>query len=33
MKISGSLLKKAASKGLNLAQIGKILCRPDDDDA
>ena len=32
MKISSLLLKKAAKKGLNLAQIGQILCRPDDDE-
>jgi hypothetical protein len=32
MKCSGSLLKEAASKGLTLAQIGDILCRPDEDD-
>jgi hypothetical protein len=32
MKCSGSLLKEAASKGLTLAQIGEILCRPDEDD-
>lgn len=31
-KISSLLLKRAAAKGLNLAQIGQILCRPDDDD-
>ena len=32
MKISSLLLKKAAALGLNLAQIGQILCRPDDDE-
>jgi DNA-binding transcriptional MerR regulator len=32
MKISSLLLKKAAATGLNLAQIGEILCRPDEDD-
>jgi len=32
MKISSLLLKRAAAKGLTLAQIGQILCRPDDDD-
>ena len=32
MKISTLLLKKAAAQGLNLAQIGQILCRPDDDE-
>lgn len=31
MKISGLLLKRAAAKGLTLAQIGTVLCRPDDD--
>jgi hypothetical protein len=31
-KISSLLLKIAAARGLNLAQIGKILCRPDEDD-
>lgn len=32
MKVSSLLLKKAASRGLNLAQIGQIFCRPDEDD-
>lgn len=32
MKISSLLLKKAAAKGLNLAQIGQFICRPDDDE-
>lgn len=32
IKISTLLLKKAASKGLTLAQIGQIMCRPDDDE-
>ena len=32
IKISTILLKKAASKGLTLSQIGQILCRPDDDE-
>ena len=32
MKISTILLKKAAACGLNLAEIGRILCRPDEDD-
>lgn len=32
MKISGSLLKRAAEKGLTLSQIGQIICRPDDDE-
>lgn len=32
IKITGSLLKEAARQGLTLAQIGKILCRPDDDE-
>lgn len=32
MKISALLLQQAAQRGLTLAQIGRILCRPDDDD-
>lgn len=32
IKITTLLLKEAAAKGLNLAQIGQILCRPDDDE-
>lgn len=32
IKISSLLLKQAASQGLTLAQIGSILCRPDDDE-
>ena len=32
MKVSTLLLKRAASRGLTLAQIGQIICRPDDDD-
>lgn len=32
MKIASLFLKKAARKGLNLSQIGQILCRPDDDE-
>ena len=32
LKISSLLLKRAASKGLTLTQIGQILCRPDDDE-
>ena len=32
MKISALLLRQAAQRGLTLAEIGKILCRPDDDD-
>ena len=32
MKISTMLLKQAAARGLTLAQIGQILCRPDEDD-
>ena len=32
MRISSTLLKKAAEKNLTLAQIGQILCRPDDDE-
>ena len=32
MKCSGTLLKEAASRGFTLAQIGEILCRPDEDD-
>ena len=32
MKISSLLLQKAAAHGLTLAEIGKILCRPDEDD-
>lgn len=33
MRISGTLLKKGAEAGLTLAQIGMILCRPDEDDS
>jgi hypothetical protein len=33
IKISTLLLKRGASRGLTLAQIGKILCRPDEDDS
>ena len=32
MRISSTLLKKGTQAGLTLAQIGQILCRPDDDD-
>lgn len=32
MRISSTLLKKGAKAGLTLAQIGQILCRPDEDD-
>lgn len=32
IKITNLLLKEAATKGLTLAQIGQILCRPDDDE-
>ncbi len=32
MRISNILLKLGAANGLTLAQIGLILCRPDDDD-
>ena len=32
MRISSTLLKKGAEAGLTLEQIGKILCRPDEDD-
>ena len=32
IKITTLLLKEAAAMGLNLAQIGQILCRPDDDE-
>lgn len=32
MKISTLLLQQAAQRGLTLAEIGRILCRPDDDD-
>ena len=32
IKISSILLKEAAAMGLTLAQIGQILCRPDDDE-
>ena len=32
IKITHLLLKKGAAAGLTLADIGKILCRPDDDD-
>jgi hypothetical protein len=33
IKISTLLLKRGAARGLTLAQIGKILCRPDEDDS
>ena len=33
MRISSTLLKFGALGGLTLAQIGQILCRPDDDDS
>eukprot|EP00351_Strombidinopsis_sp_SopsisLIS2011_P004216 CAMPEP_0116870456 /NCGR_PEP_ID=MMETSP0463-20121206/371_1 /TAXON_ID=181622 /ORGANISM="Strombidinopsis sp, Strain SopsisLIS2011" /LENGTH=39 /DNA_ID= /DNA_START= /DNA_END= /DNA_ORIENTATION= len=33
MKISSTLLKMGAKASLNLAQISKILCRPDEDDS
>lgn len=33
MKISTLLLQKAAEKGMTLAEIGKVLCRPDYDDS
>lgn len=32
IKITSLLLKQAAARGLTLAQIGQILCRPDDDE-
>ena len=32
MKISSLLLQRGASRGLTLAQIGQVLCRPDEDD-
>ena len=32
MKISSLLLQRGAAKGLTLAQIGQVLCRPDEDD-
>jgi len=32
MRISSTLLKKGAKAGLTLANIGQILCRPDDDE-
>lgn len=32
MRISNMLLKKGAAAGLTLANIGQILCRPDEDD-
>jgi Phosphatidylinositol 3- and 4-kinase len=32
MRISGTLLKIGASLSLTLAQIGLLLCRPDEDD-
>jgi len=32
IRISTTLLHRAARAGLNLEQIGQILCRPDDDD-
>ena len=30
--VAAILLKEAAAMGLTLAQIGQILCRPDDDE-
>ncbi len=33
VRITTCLLKSAANAGLTLAQIGQILCRPDDDDS
>ena len=33
LKISTLLLKRGAARGLTLAQIGQILCRPDEDDS
>ena len=33
IKVSTMLLKKAANLGLNLSDIGSILCRPDEDDS
>lgn len=33
MRISSTLLKIGSQSGLTLAQIGQILCRPDDDDS
>mmetsp|Transcript_42172 Transcript_42172/g.40412 ORF Transcript_42172/g.40412 Transcript_42172/m.40412 type:complete len:133 (+) Transcript_42172:1092-1490(+) len=33
MRISTTLLKMAAQAGLTLAQIGQILCRPDEDES
>lgn len=33
IRISTLLLKRGAEAGLNLAQIGQILCRPDEDDS
>jgi hypothetical protein len=32
MRISATILKKGAEAGLTLAQIGEIICRPDEDD-
>jgi hypothetical protein len=32
IKVSSLLLKRGAAHGLTLAQIGQILCRPDEDD-
>jgi len=32
IRISSTLLKKGAEAGLTLEQIGKILCRPDEDE-
>jgi hypothetical protein len=32
MRISSTLLQRGAAAGLNLEQIGQILCRPDDDE-
>jgi len=33
MKISTLLLQKGAANGLTLAQIGQLICRPDEDDS
>lgn len=33
MRISSTLLQRGAAAGLTLAQIGQILCRPDEDDS
>lgn len=32
IRITTTLLQKGANQGLNLEQIGQILCRPDEDD-